>query len=310
MNSKSRIISTDEDPSLRIESSAIINLRGVSTKLNKCNKLCFFHCHIDGNHKVIRWRFVLHGGIDGFSRTIVYLACSDNSRSSTVFSLFVSAANQFHLSRRVWCDHGTENVTVGRHMLRHYGVLRNPVIKGLSVHNQRFERLWKDVNLYIVHYFKNLFYYLESQHLDPVNDAHLLALHLVYKHRINNAITSFIEQWNHHPLRTEINKSPYQLWTKGFYSHLNSNHGTVLDCLQMNEIIRVLAIDDEGPVSDIQTKNNVNVPRIDVDLSEDDFLQLQELVVSHFPNDEHGEQAYRTVCNQIEEILADRANVQ
>ena len=28
------IISTDEDPSLRIESSAIINLRGVSTKLN------------------------------------------------------------------------------------------------------------------------------------------------------------------------------------------------------------------------------------------------------------------------------------
>ena len=29
------IISTDEDPSLRIESSAIINLRGVSTKLNK-----------------------------------------------------------------------------------------------------------------------------------------------------------------------------------------------------------------------------------------------------------------------------------
>ena len=35
MNSKSRIISTDEDPSLRIESSSIINLRCVSTKLNK-----------------------------------------------------------------------------------------------------------------------------------------------------------------------------------------------------------------------------------------------------------------------------------
>ena len=35
VNSNSRIISTDEDPSLRIKSSAIINLRGVSTKLNK-----------------------------------------------------------------------------------------------------------------------------------------------------------------------------------------------------------------------------------------------------------------------------------
>ena len=29
------IISTDEDPSLRIKSFAMINLRGVSTKLNK-----------------------------------------------------------------------------------------------------------------------------------------------------------------------------------------------------------------------------------------------------------------------------------
>ena len=28
--------------------------------------------HIDGHHKLIRWRFVVHGGIDGFSRTIVY----------------------------------------------------------------------------------------------------------------------------------------------------------------------------------------------------------------------------------------------
>ena len=34
------IISTDEDPSLRIESSAIINLRGVSTKLNKYRLIC------------------------------------------------------------------------------------------------------------------------------------------------------------------------------------------------------------------------------------------------------------------------------
>ena len=29
--------------------------------------------HIDGNHKLIRWGFVIHGGIDGFSRKIMYL---------------------------------------------------------------------------------------------------------------------------------------------------------------------------------------------------------------------------------------------
>ena len=36
-----RIISTDKDPSLRIESSAIINLRGVSTKLDKYISMLF-----------------------------------------------------------------------------------------------------------------------------------------------------------------------------------------------------------------------------------------------------------------------------
>ncbi|ROI16569.1 hypothetical protein DPX16_22546 [Anabarilius grahami] len=32
--------------------------------------------HIDSNHKLIAWRFVLHGCIDGFSRTVIYLRCA------------------------------------------------------------------------------------------------------------------------------------------------------------------------------------------------------------------------------------------
>ena len=35
--------------------------------------------HIDGNHKLIRWRFVLHHGIDGFSRLITFCLCSTNN---------------------------------------------------------------------------------------------------------------------------------------------------------------------------------------------------------------------------------------
>ncbi|KAF7653786.1 hypothetical protein LDENG_00078580 [Lucifuga dentata] len=35
--------------------------------------------HIDGNHKLIRWRIVIHGGIDGFSHLIVYLNASTNN---------------------------------------------------------------------------------------------------------------------------------------------------------------------------------------------------------------------------------------
>ncbi|KAJ8349345.1 hypothetical protein SKAU_G00244750 [Synaphobranchus kaupii] len=49
----------------------------------------------DGNHKLIRWRIVIHGGIDGFSRMIVFLQASENNRSSTVMEQFVQAVDGF-----------------------------------------------------------------------------------------------------------------------------------------------------------------------------------------------------------------------
>lgn len=36
--------------------------------------------HIDGNHKIIQWRFVVHACIDGFSRLIPYLYCANNNK--------------------------------------------------------------------------------------------------------------------------------------------------------------------------------------------------------------------------------------
>ena len=45
--------------------------------------------HIDGTHKLIRWRLVIHGGIDGFSRLVAYLnSCSDN-KATTVQNHFI-----------------------------------------------------------------------------------------------------------------------------------------------------------------------------------------------------------------------------
>ena len=32
--------------------------------------------HMDGNHKLIRWKFIIHGAVDGYSRLIVFLKCS------------------------------------------------------------------------------------------------------------------------------------------------------------------------------------------------------------------------------------------
>ncbi len=50
--------------------------------------------HVDGHHKLIRWHMVIHGGIDGYSRTVVFLRCSDNNRASTVLTAFLSAVQR------------------------------------------------------------------------------------------------------------------------------------------------------------------------------------------------------------------------
>ncbi|XP_067098396.1 uncharacterized protein [Osmerus mordax] len=57
----------------------------------------------------LRWRIVIHGGIDGFSRLVVFLKASNNNRSDIVMDLFSEAVAQFGVPSRVRCDYGGEN---------------------------------------------------------------------------------------------------------------------------------------------------------------------------------------------------------
>ena len=79
---------------------------------------------VDSHHKLIRWRFITHGNIDGYSRLILYLQCCTNNRVSTVYELFLKAAQEYHLPSRVRCDQGLENVAVARHMIEKRGAER------------------------------------------------------------------------------------------------------------------------------------------------------------------------------------------
>ncbi len=89
----------------------------------------------------------MHGAIDGFSRLLTFLQVSNNNKAATLLSAFVGAIDEFGLPSRIRTDKGGENVLIAEYMLNHPDRRpgRGSIITGKSTHNQRIERLWRDL---------------------------------------------------------------------------------------------------------------------------------------------------------------------
>ena len=248
--------------------------------------------HIDGNQKLVNWRFVIHGCTDGYSRAIVYLKCATNFLSSTVLQCFIEGTHDFGLPLRARGDHGVENVEIARFMVESRGDNRGSFIAERSVHNVRIERLWREMNRVVIAFYKDIFHFLEdSCLLDSNSELNLFALQFIYLPRINASLEQFVEQWNYHGIRTARYQSPMALWHAGI---MHSMDDKVL-CEPES-----YGIDFESRVSEMDDDYNVVVPEYQVQLTEEEVAALRIHVPDPLEDDGNsGIDLYIKVCDII-----------
>ena len=109
--------------------------------------------------------------------------------------------------------------------------------------------------------------------LDPLNDAHLYVVHYIFIPRINRALSEFQQQHNNHPMRTEHNCTPRQLFE-------------VFHSLSEPELIdpNLYGVEEDGPVPDVDAEDVVIVPAVNVhiaQLEEAAILQIDPLYNDH-----------------------------
>jgi len=178
-----------------------------------------------------------------------------NNKASSALLVFIESIKEFGVSSRIRLDGGTEFNHVETLMNVLNGENRGTVMRGQSVHNQRIERLWRDVFCKVLSRFYKIFLHMESHNiLDKSDVIHMYSLHYVYGTRIQKSLNDWISAHNNHPIRTEKNQSPKMLWYGGSLTFQERN------ITAMNNLFRRNTEDVEKVTNNVLNDYNLVEP--------------------------------------------------
>ncbi|KAG9273894.1 hypothetical protein AMEX_G10666 [Astyanax mexicanus] len=215
----------------------------------------------------------------------MYLGAASDNKASTALCFFLQSVEKYGVPNRVRADQGCENVDIASWMFTVRGCGRGSFMSGKSVHNQRIERLWRDLCTYY-----DVLHSLEEEGLlDPADSIHLFAVHYVFLPRLQADLENFSAAWENHPLRTEQNLTPNQLWEMG--------------CIQ-NPIppppdFSEGLFDIEIESQQAEVNAGIVLPSVACPLNSEGLEELAQLINPSGPSQDHGRDIYISVLNYV-----------
>ena len=116
------------------------------------------------------------------------------------------------------------------------------------------------------------------------------------------ALTEFTEQWNHHPVSTEENQSPYQLWVSGMLASANSFCTAVRDVMDgTEEPLQYYGVDENGPIVPSDDDDNiVQVPPLNIELSQEQEQLIMDRINSLSDDNNYGVNTFMRMVNLLQ----------
>ncbi|KAL6455386.1 hypothetical protein MHYP_G00361960 [Metynnis hypsauchen] len=137
----------------------------------------------------------------------------------------------------------------------------------------RIERLWRDVWSGVTCQYYSVLHSLEEDGLlDLSSELHLFLVHYVFLPRLQSDLKQFLDCWNSHPIRTESNLTPDQLWYIGMLQSPSPvSEPEPLQTLQGLSNIRNFTQEDPD-------NSGIVVPHIRCPLSDQDLTVFQAAI--------------------------------
>ena len=137
--------------------------------------------------------------------------------------------------------------------------------------------------------------------VDVDNDEQMYVLHMVYLPRLNIDLKDWREVWNHHPIRTERNRSPHQIWSADFIINSQSTYSSIRNNLDTTKADREQQINEYREENGLPEPSDIRIviSRLPEPLSEPLMNELRETVDVMRPSDSNAVEIYWEVLNFI-----------